>query len=90
MRQGRRSNIKLYAADFAGQRLFWLTGTRSGLQQQYRWLRIPLDKQLKADTFMALREFLKDGKGANVWLPTQPKTHLPKSANNSCWLRKTR
>ncbi|WP_301911751.1 cytochrome c biogenesis protein ResB [Neisseria viridiae] len=42
---------------------FWLTGTRSGLQQQYRWLRIPLDKQLKADTFMALREFLKDGKG---------------------------
>lgn len=36
---------------------FWLTGTRSGLQQQYRWLRIPLDKQLKADTFMALREF---------------------------------
>lgn len=41
---------------------FWLTGTRSGLQQQYRWLRIPLDKQLKADTFMALREFLKDGK----------------------------
>ncbi|HFC0867401.1 TPA: cytochrome c biogenesis protein ResB [Neisseria gonorrhoeae] len=42
---------------------FWLTGTRSGLQQQYRWLRIPLDKQLKADTFMALREFLKDGEG---------------------------
>lgn len=41
---------------------FWLTGTRSGLQQQYRWLRIPLDKQLKVDTFMALREFLKDGK----------------------------
>lgn len=41
---------------------FWLTSTRSGLQQQYRWLRIPLDKQLKADTFMALREFLKDGK----------------------------
>lgn len=41
---------------------FWLTGTRSGLQQQYRWLRIPLDKQLKADTFMALRELLKDGK----------------------------
>ncbi len=42
---------------------FWLTGTRSGLQQQYRWLRIPLDKQGKADTFMALREFLKDGEG---------------------------
>ncbi|HFC6765467.1 cytochrome c biogenesis protein ResB [Neisseria meningitidis] len=45
------------------QDYFWITGTRSGLQQQYRWLRIPLDKQLKADTFMALREFLKDGKG---------------------------
>lgn len=42
---------------------FWITGTRSGLQQQYRWLRIPLDKQGKADTFMALREFLKDGEG---------------------------
>ena len=45
------------------QDYFWITGTRSGLQQQYRWLRIPLDKQGKADTFMALREFLKDGKG---------------------------
>ncbi|ANX21552.1 cytochrome c biogenesis protein ResB [Neisseria meningitidis] len=45
------------------QDYFWITGTRSGLQQQYRWLRIPLDKQLKADTFMALREFLKDGEG---------------------------
>ncbi|ELL13021.1 resB-like family protein [Neisseria meningitidis 61103] len=45
------------------QDYFWITGTRSGLQQQYRWLRIPLDKQLKADTFMALREFLKDGDG---------------------------
>jgi len=43
------------------QDYFWITGTRSGLQQQYRWLRIPLDKQGKADTFMALREFLKDG-----------------------------
>ncbi len=45
------------------QDYFWLTGTRSGLQQQYRWLRIPLDKQGKADTFMALREFLNDGEG---------------------------
>lgn len=45
------------------QDYFWITGTRSGLQQQYRWLRIPLDKQGKADTFMALREFLKDGEG---------------------------
>ena len=40
------------------QDYFWITGTRSGLQQQYRWLRIPLDKQGKADTFMALREFI--------------------------------
>ena len=45
------------------QDYFWITGTRSGLQQQYRWLRIPLDKQGRADTFMALREFLKDGEG---------------------------
>ena len=45
------------------QDYFWITGTRSSLQQQYRWLRIPLDKQGKADTFMALREFLKDGEG---------------------------
>ncbi len=45
------------------QDYFWITGTRSGLQQQYRWLRIPLDKQGKADTFMALREFLKNGEG---------------------------
>ena len=45
------------------QDYFWITGTRSGLQQQYRWLRIPLDKQGKADTFMALHEFLKDGEG---------------------------
>ena len=45
------------------QDYFWITGTRSGLQQQYRWLRIPLDKQGKADTFMALREFLKDAEG---------------------------
>ena len=45
------------------QDYFWITGTRSGLQQQYRWLRIPLDEQGKADTFMALREFLKDGEG---------------------------
>lgn len=42
---------------------FFITGTRSGLQQQYRWLRIPLDKQNKADTFMALREFLKNADG---------------------------
>ncbi|WP_373741074.1 cytochrome c biogenesis protein ResB [Neisseria sp.] len=39
---------------------FYVTGTRQGLDQQYRWLRIPMDKQGKTDTFMALREFLKD------------------------------
>lgn len=39
---------------------FFITGTRSGLQQQYRWLRIPVDGQNKIDTFMAVRELLKD------------------------------
>lgn len=39
---------------------FFITGTRSGLAQQYRWLRIPMDKSGKVDTFMALRELLKD------------------------------
>ncbi|MCP1771731.1 cytochrome c biogenesis protein [Neisseria perflava] len=39
---------------------FFITGTRSGLDQQYRWLRIPADKAGKADTFMALRELLRD------------------------------
>lgn len=39
---------------------FFITGTRSGLDQQYRWLRIPMDKGGKVDTFMALRELLKN------------------------------
>ncbi len=39
---------------------FFITGTRAGLAQQYRWLRIPMDKSGKIDTFMALRELLKD------------------------------
>ena len=39
---------------------FFLTGTRTGLEQQYRWLRIPADKEGKIDTFMAMRELLKD------------------------------
>ncbi|MCF7520496.1 cytochrome c biogenesis protein ResB [Neisseria sp. ZJ106] len=39
---------------------FYLTGTRTALDQPYRWLRIPTDKDGKADTFMALREFLKN------------------------------
>lgn len=39
---------------------FFITGTRSGLDQQYRWLRIPMDKSSKIDTFMALRELLKN------------------------------
>ena len=39
---------------------FFITGTRSGLAQQYRWLRIPMDKNGKIDTFMALRQYLKD------------------------------
>ncbi|WP_416192773.1 cytochrome c biogenesis protein ResB [Neisseria sp. CCUG12390] len=44
---------------------FFITGTRSGLAQQYRWLRIPADKSGKADTFMALRELLKDEAARN-------------------------
>lgn len=44
---------------------FFITGTRSGLAQQYRWLRIPVDKSGKADTFMALRELLKDEETRN-------------------------
>lgn len=39
---------------------FFITGTRKGLDQQYRWLRIPADKQGKIETFMALRELLGD------------------------------
>ena len=35
---------------------FFITGTREGLEQQYRWLRLPADRQGKLDTFMALRE----------------------------------
>lgn len=37
---------------------FFITGTRTGLEQQYRWLRIPADAQGKLDTFMALRELI--------------------------------
>ncbi|WP_245911109.1 cytochrome c biogenesis protein ResB [Neisseria iguanae] len=44
---------------------FFITGTRSGLVQQYRWLCIPMDKSGKADTFMALRELLKDEAARN-------------------------
>lgn len=39
---------------------FYLTGTRTGLEQQYRWLRIPTDSNGNIDTFMALRELLND------------------------------
>ncbi|MCD0228536.1 cytochrome c biogenesis protein ResB, partial [Enterobacter hormaechei subsp. steigerwaltii] len=72
------------------QDYFWITGTRSGLQQQYRWLRIPLDKQLKADTFMALREFLKDGEGrkrlvadANKGAPAEIREQFMLAAENT-------
>ncbi|WP_066080230.1 cytochrome c biogenesis protein ResB [Bergeriella denitrificans] len=40
---------------------FFITGTRKGLDQQYRWLRIPMDRDGKIDTFMAMRELLRDG-----------------------------
>ena len=39
---------------------FFITGTREGLEQQYRWLRLPADGEAKIDTFMALREALND------------------------------
>lgn len=39
---------------------FFITGTREGLNQQYRWLRLPADGQGKLDTFMALREALNN------------------------------
>ena len=72
------------------QDYFWITGTRSGLQQQYRWLRIPLDKQGKADTFMALREFLKDGEGlkrlvsdATKDAPAEIREHFILAAENT-------
>ena len=40
--------------------LFFVTGTRSGLEQQYRWLRIPADSKNNIDTFMAWRELMND------------------------------
>lgn len=39
---------------------FFITGTRSGLDQQYRWLRLPADRQGSIDTFMALRQVIAD------------------------------
>lgn len=39
---------------------FYITGTRTGLEQQYRWLRIPADGSGSTDTFMALREHLNN------------------------------
>ncbi len=39
---------------------FYITGTRTGLEQQYRWLRIPMDGSGSIDTFMALREHLSN------------------------------
>lgn len=39
---------------------FFITGTRQGLEQQYRWLRLPADATGKMDTFMALRMALND------------------------------
>ncbi|MDO5639554.1 MAG: cytochrome c biogenesis protein ResB [Neisseria sp.] len=39
---------------------FFITGTREGLEQQYRWLRLPADGEGRIDTFMALRERISD------------------------------
>ena len=42
------------------KRFFYITGWRSGLQEQYQWLRIPGDRETSMKTFMALREVLKN------------------------------
>ncbi|HFC6393479.1 TPA: cytochrome c biogenesis protein ResB [Neisseria bacilliformis] len=39
---------------------FFMTGTRAGLEQQYRWLRIPADGGNRPDTFMLWRELMRD------------------------------
>ncbi|MGF6148575.1 Cytochrome c biogenesis protein CcsB [Kingella potus] len=39
---------------------FFMTGTRTGLEQQYRWLRIPADDKNSPDTFMLWRELIRD------------------------------
>ncbi|MDO4878662.1 MAG: cytochrome c biogenesis protein ResB [Neisseria sp.] len=39
---------------------FFITGARTGLDQGYRWLRLPADKDKKIDTFMVWREMLND------------------------------
>lgn len=69
---------------------FFITGTRSGLAQQYRWLRIPTDKGGKADTFMALRELLKDADArsrvveqATLGAPSEISVQFKQAANNT-------
>lgn len=52
---------------------FFITGTRSGLEQQYRWLRLPADAQNKIDTFMALRELLSDEAARKLVIKTATK-----------------
>lgn len=69
---------------------FYITGTRSGLDQQYRWLRIPADKAGKVDTFMALRELLKDDaarkrvvREATVGAPDNIRVQFTRAAENT-------
>lgn len=69
---------------------FYITGTRTGLEQQYRWLRIPMDKNGKADTFMALREFLRDADArrqtverATLGAPKEIRSQFAQAAGNT-------
>ncbi|WP_274572246.1 cytochrome c biogenesis protein ResB [Neisseria leonii] len=39
---------------------YYITGTRTDVKKPYRWLRIPIDKAGKIDTFMALRQSVAD------------------------------
>ena len=42
------------------QDYFYISGARSGLDQQYRWLRIPVDEKGGIQSFMQLRALLND------------------------------
>ena len=42
------------------QDYFYITGARAGLDQQYRWLRIPVDEKGSIQSFMQLRSLLNN------------------------------
>ncbi len=43
-----------------GGRYFYVTGWRTGLADEYEWMRVPADRESNPNTFMALREVLKN------------------------------